>query len=275
MNAAISNAKLQIRDLNKYYNIEEGFGQITRVHALKDINFEAFDGEFLTIIGPSGCGKTTLLMAIAGIQPIDTGTILLDGHAVSQPGLDRGIVFQDFALFPWMTVGSNVKFGLRNKGGYSKAERDQIAEHHLKLVGLQQFADVYPHRLSGGMKQRVGIARALAPDPAILLMDEPFGALDAQTRRSLQRQLLEIWQISAKTIIFVTHSVREAVFLSRRVLVLSSRPGQIAKIIDIDLSIDERLSGVEVMIEYEKQLEHLIEHQVEPSADSTTSMPDQ
>lgn len=254
--------KLMIRNLEKYYSIDEGFGRTTRVHALKNINFDVDDGELLTIIGPSGCGKTTLLMAVAGIHSIDGGAIMLDGRPIGEPGLDRGIVFQDFALFPWMTVANNVRFGLRNKGGYSTAEQQKITAKYLKLVGLQDFADVYPHRLSGGMKQRVGIARALAPDPAILLMDEPFGALDAQTRKSLQRQLLEIWRLSGKTILFVTHSVREAVFLSRRVVVLSSRPGQIAEIVDIDLSFEDRMSAAVDLLTYERQIERLIENQV-------------
>ena len=171
------------------------------------------------------------------------------------------MVFQDFALFPWLTVRKNVKFGLSMKGD-PESEQDPIADRYLRLVNLQEFADVFPHRLSGGMKQRVGIARALATDPEILLMDEPFGSLDAQTRKSLQIQLLDIWRETNKTIVFITHSVREAVFLSQRVIVLSGRPGTVVEKINVDLSYEERISLSNPLMDYERHLENLIEQQI-------------
>ncbi|MFC1664660.1 ABC transporter ATP-binding protein [Pseudomonadota bacterium] len=255
--------KLHVRGLKKTFEIEEGFRRFSRVVALEDLDLDVYEGELVTVIGPSGCGKSTLLMVVAGIYPYDSGTIQLDGRDIQEPGLDRGIVFQDFALFPWMTVANNVKFGLTNMGGISKDEQQRITDKYLKLVNLQEFADVYPYRLSGGMKQRVGIARALATDPKILLMDEPFGALDAQTRKNLQRQLLNIWAETKKTIVFITHSVREAVFLSKRVVVLGNRPGKVIEIINVDLSMDERLSYSGAMHNYEIHLENLIESQIE------------
>lgn len=253
--------KLRVRNLSKSYIINEGFGKRSRVHALKDVNLDVDEGELVTVIGPSGCGKSTFLMVVAGIHPYDSGDLLLDGRPILEPGLDRGIVFQDFALFPWLTVRSNVKFGLSMKGA-PEAEQERVAERYLRLVNLYEFADVYPHRLSGGMKQRVGIARALATDPAILLMDEPFGALDAQTRKSLQFQLLDIWRATGKTIVFVTHSVREAVFLSQRVVVLSGRPGRVIEDMKVSLSYEERVSLSAPLLDYERRLENLIEQQI-------------
>ena len=255
-------SKLVVKDLNKSYVINEGFGKRSRVHALRGLNMEVNDGELVTVIGPSGCGKSTFLMVVAGIHSFDSGDLLLDGKPIKEPGLDRGVVFQDFALFAWMTVRDNVKFGLSMKG-LPEEEQNRIADHYLHLVNLQEFADVFPHRLSGGMKQRVGIARAMATEPEILLMDEPFGSLDAQTRKSLQVQLLDIWRETKKTIVFITHSVREAVFLSQRVVVLSSRPGRVVETISIDLSYEDRISLSDSLMEYERHLENLIEQQIE------------
>ena len=254
-------AKLLVQNLNKSYIINEGFGKRSRVHALRDLNLEVNEGEFVTVIGPSGCGKSTFLMVVAGIHPFDSGVLLLDGRPISEPGLDRGVVFQDFALFSWMTVRNNVKFGLSMKG-MPEEEQHRISEHYLRLVNLQEFADVFPHRLSGGMKQRVGIARAMATEPEILLMDEPFGSLDAQTRKSLQIQLLDIWRETKKTIVFITHSVREAVFLSQKVVVLSARPGKVVETILIDLTYEERISLSDPLMEHERRLENLIEQQI-------------
>ena len=254
-------AKLLVQNLNKSYIINEGFGKRSRVHALRDLNLEVNEGEFVTVIGPSGCGKSTFLMVVAGIHPFDSGVLLLDGRPISEPGLDRGVVFQDFALFSWMTVRDNVKFGLSMKG-MPQEEQHRISEHYLRLVNLQEFADVFPHRLSGGMKQRVGIARAMATEPEILLMDEPFGSLDAQTRKSLQIQLLDIWRETKKTIVFITHSVREAVFLSQKVVVLSARPGKAVETILIDLTYEERISLSDPLMEHERRLENLIEQQI-------------
>lgn len=254
-------SKLLVQNLDKSYIINEGFGKRSRVHALRGLNLEVNEGEFVTVIGPSGCGKSTFLMVVAGIHPFDSGVLLLDGQPISEPGLDRGVVFQDFALFSWMTVRANVKFGLSMKG-MPEEEQNRISEHYLHLVNLQEFADVFPHRLSGGMKQRVGIARAMATEPEILLMDEPFGSLDAQTRKSLQVQLLDIWRETKKTIVFVTHSVREAVFLSQKVVVLSARPGKVVETIPIDLTYEERISLSGPLMEHERRLENLIEQQI-------------
>lgn len=257
--------KLLVQNLDKSYIINEGFGKRSRVHALRGLDLEVNEGEFVTVIGPSGCGKSTFLMVVAGIHPFDSGVLLLDGRPISEPGLDRGVVFQDFALFSWMTVRNNVKFGLSMKG-MSEEEQHRISEHYLRLVNLQDFADVFPHRLSGGMKQRVGIARAMATEPEILLMDEPFGSLDAQTRKSLQTQLLDIWRETKKTIVFITHSVREAVFLSQKVVVLSARPGKVVETIPINLTYEERVSLSGPLMEYERRLENLIEQQIKGDA---------
>jgi NitT/TauT family transport system ATP-binding protein len=201
------------------------------VLALDDISLEVRPREFIALLGPSGCGKSTLLYLIGGFLPVERGRILVDGSAVSAPGPDRGIVFQHFALFPWKTVRANVLYGLE-RAGLPRAEREARAQNFIDLVGLSGFEDSYPSHLSGGMKQRAAIARTLAVDPKILLMDEPFGALDAQTRSLMQGELLAIWRRTPKTVIFVTHDVQEAVYLSDRVAVMSARPGRIKAIID-------------------------------------------
>jgi len=202
------------------------------VSALINIDMTVKDGEFVTILGPSGCGKTTLLRIIAGLETYTGGTVSLDGELITGPGPKRGMVFQEYSLFPWKTVLGNIMFGPLMKG-VSKKEAEEKAISYLELVGLSDFKNSYPYELSGGMKQRVAIARALANDPEIILMDEPFGALDAQTRNNLQNELLRIWQEEKRTIIFVTHSVDEAVFLSDRIVILSKRPGTIKKEIPI------------------------------------------
>jgi NitT/TauT family transport system ATP-binding protein len=187
--------------------------------------------EFVALLGPSGCGKSTLLYLIGGFLPVETGTIAIDGNPVAGPGPDRGIVFQHFALFPWKTVRGNILYGLERQG-MPKAEREKRVRDFIELVGLTGFEDSYPSQLSGGMKQRTAIARTLAFDPKILLMDEPFGALDAQTRELMQSELLRIWQRTPKTVIFVTHDVQEAVYLADRVVVMSARPGRIKAMVD-------------------------------------------
>jgi NitT/TauT family transport system ATP-binding protein len=204
------------------------------VTALQDINLDVRDGEFLVIVGPSGCGKSTLLDLLGGLSEISTGRILVDGKPVTGPGLDRGIVFQQYALLPWRTAQGNVEFGLEAKG-VSRRERVAKAREYLDLVGLTGFHDRYPHELSGGMKQRVAIARSLAFDPDVLLMDEPFAALDAQTRDGLQDELLRIWEKTGKTIVFITHGIEEAVYLGQRVAVLTSRPGRIKQVVDVPI----------------------------------------
>jgi ABC-type nitrate/sulfonate/bicarbonate transport system ATPase subunit len=229
---APSEAKVSVRNLEKRFvgprTPESG------VLALHDVSLDVRDREFLTVIGPSGCGKTTLLRIIAGLVPFDSGTVTVDGRPLAGPGADRAMVFQNFALLPWATTLDNVAFGLRLRGMAEK-ERHEIARHWIRLVGLQGFEDRLPKELSGGMQQRVGLARALTVDPQILLMDEPFGSLDEQTRRLLQEELLRIWEEHRKTVVFVTHSMEEAVLLGDRILLMSPRPGQVKELIDVPL----------------------------------------
>lgn len=220
---------LSIRNLSKSFPKEDG-----EIEALKNINLDIRNNELVCVLGPSGCGKTTLLRLIAGLQDPTSGEIILNGKVVEAPGSDRGMVFQEFALYPWRTVKKNIEFGLEIKK-ITAEERDAISKRLIETVGLTGFENTRPNELSGGMKQRVGIARALAIDPAILLMDEPFGALDAQTRNQMQKELLRIWKETKKTILFVTHSVDEAVFLADRVIVLTRRPSEIREIFNIDL----------------------------------------
>jgi NitT/TauT family transport system ATP-binding protein len=208
------------------------------VLALDDVSLGVRDREFVALLGPSGCGKSTLLYLIGGFLPVETGAILVEGKPITGPGPDRGIVFQHFALFPWKTVLKNVLYGLE-KQGIPRDQRERRARAFIDLVGLSGFEDSYPAQLSGGMKQRAAIARTLAIDPRILLMDEPFGALDAQTRSLMQTELLRIWQHSRKTVIFVTHDVQEAVFLAERVAVMSARPGRVKEIVDIRLDKED------------------------------------
>ena len=198
--------------------------------ALNNISFETHRREFLCVVGPSGCGKSTLVRIIAGLEEHTSGDVLLDGKPVTEPGSDRGMVFQGYTLFPWLTVKKNVMFGLEVNGKY---EAERHALQWLELVGLEKFADCYPHQLSGGMKQRVAIVRALANQPRILLMDEPFGALDAQTRCRMQSHLLEIWRKIDITILFITHDLEEAIFLADRILVLSAHPGEVQELIEV------------------------------------------
>jgi len=204
------------------------------VHAVRDFNLDIEEGEFVCVVGPSGCGKTTLLRCIAGLEEPTQGRVLIRGEPLEGPGAERGYVFQSFALFPWRSVRRNIEFGLEIKG-MSKEERRRVSDEYIDLVGLQGFEDSYPRELSGGMQQRVGLARALANDPAVLLMDEPFGSLDAQTRNIMQTEVLKIWNRTHKTIIFVTHSVDESIFLADRVVVLTARPASIKAIFPVDL----------------------------------------
>ncbi|KAF5423137.1 MAG: NitT/TauT family transport system ATP-binding protein [Candidatus Methanocomedens sp.] len=221
---------LSIKNLNKTYHTEEG----DEVVALSDINLDVADKELVCFIGPSGCGKTTLLRITAGLEKPDSGTLTVNNEPIKGPGPDRGMVFQEYSLFPWRTVLKNITFSLELKK-IPKSEREKIARDFLEVVGLSKFADSYPHELSGGMKQRVAIARALVNDPDVLLMDEPFGAVDAQTRNRLQHELLNIWEKKKKTVLFITHSVDEAVFLADKVVVFTARPGRIKEVINIDL----------------------------------------
>lgn len=233
--------KLQLKGVSKTFYTKKH--QLT---ALEDICIEVKQGEFVCIIGPSGCGKSTLLNIIAGLEKPDGGEVLIDGHLLERPGSDRVMMFQDDALFPWLNVLSNIEFGMKMKN-VPKKKRRALALEFLRMVHLRSFKLSYIHELSGGMKQRISLARALAINPAILLMDEPFGALDAQTREILQAELQEIWSLTEKTIIFVTHNVREAVCLGDRVLVLSTRPGRIKKEIRIDLPRPRKLGSLELI----------------------------
>ncbi|MDX6743566.1 ABC transporter ATP-binding protein [Actinocorallia sp. A-T 12471] len=230
--------KISIRGVTKTFNVRDaGLGRPSEFTAVSDIDLDVAAGEFLTLVGPSGCGKSTLLDLVAGLSEPASGEILLDGKPITGPGLDRGIVFQQYALFPWRTARGNIEFGLEaaaGRLGLGRKERRARAAEFLDLVGLAAFADRYPHELSGGMRQRVAIARSLAFDPEVLLMDEPFAALDAQTRESLQEELLAIWQRTGKTVIFITHGIDEAVYLGQRVAIMTSRPGRIKEIVPID-----------------------------------------
>jgi NitT/TauT family transport system ATP-binding protein len=227
--------KIQFEKVSKTFNVKDpgkANGKPTRFTALDEVSFEVNAGEFLVIVGPSGCGKSTLLDLLGGLTTPCSGRMLLDGKPITGPAMDRGIVFQQYALYPWRTALGNVAFGLEVKGIPEK-ERREISQRYLSLVGLDGFEHRYPHELSGGMKQRVAIARSLAYDPEVLMMDEPFAALDAQTRETLQGELVRIWQASKKTIIFITHGIDEAVALGQRVAVMTSRPGRIKTFIEI------------------------------------------
>jgi NitT/TauT family transport system ATP-binding protein len=221
--------KIAVENLGKVFSHN---GQETA--ALDSLSFEANEGEFVAVVGPSGCGKTTLLQVIDGLVEPTEGKVLIDGKAVIGPGRDRGIVFQEYSLFPWLTVKQNIAFGLEI--GDPVPDKDATVQKWIEAMGLEGFENSYPYMLSGGMKQRVAIARVFAYDPDILLMDEPFAALDAQTRLALQVHLLEIWSRTKKTVVFVTHSIEEAVFLADRIIVLSARPGRVKETIKVDLA---------------------------------------
>jgi NitT/TauT family transport system ATP-binding protein len=226
--------KIVFEDVRKDFTVKDRTGarRETRFTALDGIDLEIAAGEFVVLVGPSGCGKSTLLDLLGGLTQPTGGRILLDGTPVTGPGLDRGIVFQQYALLPWRTAQGNVEFGLEATG-VPRRQRGARAREFLDLVGLSGFEERHPHELSGGMRQRVAIARSLAYDPDVLLMDEPFAALDAQTRESLQDELLRIWQRTGKTVVFITHSIDEAVYLGQRVAVMTSRPGRIKQIVPV------------------------------------------
>ncbi|HWR41168.1 MAG TPA: ABC transporter ATP-binding protein [Patescibacteria group bacterium] len=228
-------AKIFAQNIRRVYQIKsKDGGGITEFEAIRKLDLEVRAGEFFTIVGPSGCGKSTFLDMVAGLAKPSSGEVFIDGKLITGPALDRGIVLQGYALFPWRTVRKNVEFGLEVKKIPQK-DRNEISQRFIELVGLKNFEDRYPHELSGGMKQRVAIARALAYDPEVLLMDEPFAAVDAQTRETLQEELLRIWEETKKTIIFITHGIDEAVFLSDRVAVMTANPGTIKEVVTINL----------------------------------------
>ena len=221
--------KVKIDHVEKIYDGRKG-----KMIALNGVDLDIMENEFICVVGPSGCGKSTLLNIIAGLLEPTSGSVYVDGKKVEGTGTERGVVFQQYALFPWLTVMKNVMFGLKLKG-MSDAEAKEIAMKYIKMVQLEDFVDSYPKELSGGMKQRVAIARAYAVQPEVLLMDEPFGALDAQTRTQLQSELITTWQEEKKTCFFITHDVEEAIILATKVIVMSARPGRIKTIIDINL----------------------------------------
>jgi NitT/TauT family transport system ATP-binding protein len=241
-------ALVQVRGIGKVYG--------GAVEALRDITLDFEEGKLTSLLGPSGCGKTTLLKIIAGLIAPTQGSCLIGGRPISGPGPERAFVFQDFALMPWATVLRNVAFGLELRR-VPKAEREEQARHFVELVGLAGFEGKYPHELSGGMRQRVGLARALAVDAAVLLMDEPFSAVDEQTRRKFQEDLIRLRAVANKTFIFVTHSIEEAVYVSDRVVLLSPRPGRVSDIIDLDLARSGDPDEIRRMPEYLDTVEHI------------------
>lgn len=218
-----------------------------QITALTDINISIGDGEFFSIVGPSGCGKTTLLRILAGLDTASSGTVDIQITADDRPV--NSMVFQEQSVFPWLTVIDNVAYGLKLRG-IPKKERHQIAEKYLRMIGLTKFAQAYPHQLSGGMKQRVSVARAFANDPEILLMDEPFGALDEQNRILLQQELLRIWELSKKTTVFITHSIDEALCLSDRILIMTAHPGTVKTIVDVDLPRPRDIASIRTTMRY-------------------------
>jgi len=242
--------KIQIKNLRKVYNTPE-----RKVHALENVNIDVEDGEFLCLVGLSGCGKTTLLNILAGFVEITSGTVTMDGKPLTDD-YDKGVVFQEYALFPWRTARRNVEYGLEVRKMPAE-KRKEIALELLRLVRLEEFADFYPHNLSGGMRQRVAVARALAFDPQVLLMDEPFGALDAQTREELQELTVDVWQKTKKTVIYVTHNLSEAVYLGTRVVVFLPRPGRIREILAVSLPRPREALSPE-FVDIQRRLDHLI-----------------
>lgn len=251
-------AHIECNDVGKvFHNARTG----QHVVAVDDFNIRIAKEEIVTLLGPSGCGKSTLLGIIAGFESPTTGTVCVDGVPIMRPGPDRGMVFQDHGLFPWLTVEQNVAYGLREKG-MDRAKRLAVAQKYLDLVGLEGFSHRFPHELSGGMQQRVGITRVLAIEPTILLMDEPFGALDAQTRSILQRELLNIWEETRQAVVFVTHNVEEAVFLGHRVVVMTSRPGSVKAMVAVSIPIHSRDVTSEEFNRIRRQAQALIEEEV-------------
>jgi NitT/TauT family transport system ATP-binding protein len=230
---ATSSCKLSVQNVSKTFRLRASTDGADRLlQVLRNVNFDVQQGEIVSLIGESGCGKTTLLRIIQGLVRLDSGTIMVDGAAVTRPGRDRGFVFQQASLLPWRSAKENVQFGLELQG-IAKPERTERAMKLLELIGLAHAADQFPHELSGGMQQRIGLARALAIDPAIMLMDEPFSALDAQTREVLQIELMRIHEHTAKTTLFVTHDLDEAIYLSDRIVVLAAKPGRVKRIIAV------------------------------------------
>ena len=248
---------LSIRGLSKAFNTMGG----GRVQAIAHVDLDLGEHEFVSVIGRSGCGKSTMLRMIAGLEPCEVGDIRLDGRKVEGPSPERGLVFQEYALFPWRNVRENIAFGLELKG-MARAEQDEIISRYVKLIGLSGFESSLPSELSGGMRQRVAIATVLANDPKVLLMDEPFGALDAHTRLTMQIELARIWSETRKCVLFITHSVEEAVYLSQRIVVMKARPGSIHEIVDVNLPYPRDISSPE----FNAVRAHLLDFLLEPMA---------
>lgn len=254
--ANLANSKIYVRNVKKVYNSIKG-----ETLAMENVNLNVLENEFCCIVGPSGCGKSTLLRMVAGLDEISGGQIIIQDRNIIGPGPDRGMVFQAYTLFPWMTVGDNIRFGLKLRK-IPKEEQEKIVDKYLKVIKLEKFKNSYPKELSGGMKQRVAIARALANSPEVLLMDEPFSALDPQTKADMQLLMRQIWQVEKPTVLFVTHDIEEAVFLSSRIFVLTSRPGTVKKEIPVYLPYERDLSlkDTERFIQLRKEVNALIEH---------------
>jgi NitT/TauT family transport system ATP-binding protein len=259
-NVESSHSKLVVRNLCKAFRSQRGQGQI---QVFDGISFDVRPSEFISLVGPSGCGKTTFLRILDGLIPYDSGEILLDDKSVIEPAIDKGFVFQDASLLPWRTVTDNVILGLELHGA-NKREAREKAKDYLALVGLKGFEHHYPHELSGGMRQRVNLARALIVNPEILLMDEPFASLDAQTREIMQAELLKMWRQTRKTVIFVTHQIEEAIFLADRVVVFSARPTKIREIVRIDLPRPRQLNvkRTQAFLEYADRIWTIIQQEV-------------
>ena len=267
-------SKSVARGVRMDYTVRNDAGQTEEVAVLRDFDLDIRDGEFLSVLGPSGCGKSTFLSILAGLTERTGGNIRIDGHALAGINPHQGVVFQGYALFPWRTVLENIEVGLEIRG-VPKAERRRIAQEHLELVGLTGAGARYPHEISGGMKQRVAIARSLAYKPDVLLMDEPFAALDAQTREILQGELLRIWEQYRKTIVFITHSLDEAIFLSDRIAVMTRRPGTVKRILEIPLPRPRlpELRNSEAFVALRQQAWDILKDEVQFANPSTTPRP--
>ena len=267
-------SKSVARGVRMDYTVRNDAGQTEEVAVLRDFDLDIRDGEFLSVLGPSGCGKSTFLSILAGLTERTGGNIRIDGHALAGINPHQGVVFQGYALFPWRTVLENIEVGLEIRG-VPKAERRRIAQEHLELVGLTGAGARYPHEISGGMKQRVAIARSLAYKPDVLLMDEPFAALDAQTREILQGELLRIWEQYRKTIVFITHSLDEVIFLSDRIAVMTRRPGTVKRILEIPLPRPRlpELRNSEAFVALRQQAWDILKDEVQFANPSTTPRP--
>ncbi|MFT8889611.1 MAG: ABC transporter ATP-binding protein [Ethanoligenens sp.] len=261
ISARVGTSKIVVQNLTKIYQRKN-----SSVTAIQNASLEILENEFVCIVGPSGCGKSTLLRILAGLDEATTGKILIDDHPINGPGADRGMVFQSYTLFPWLTVEDNIRFGLKIKK-MPKQQADEIVEQYLDIIGLKAFRKSFPKELSGGMKQRVAIARALANSPKVLLMDEPFGALDSQTKSQMQLLMREIWQVEKPTVVFITHDIEEAVFLSSRVYVMSARPSRMVANLSVLLSYKRNLDLKEQpeFQQYRHQITKLLHEQTETS----------